>query len=211
MENPYGSSNLPAEPAPEPRRRQPLWRSLLIVYGVHHAATVLGWVVGLFFAEGVEIGGVFPIDRPWEVVAKMALLPPALDLYVFVEPFYLHRIAPHAVLGWRWLRTGATVTALIASGMYAFRTGRAYLVYVAIVSFVVAVSFSISYPADRMAQESASTFPGPGLVPARKAVGVLAVRQAGGRESLAAGVVPIAVSLAPKTPDPDARAPAGGV
>jgi hypothetical protein len=165
MENPYAAPEVTPELATEERRRPKMWRAFLLAYGVHHLAIVLGFVVGLGLVENGLISA-FPLSSPWVWPLKLIALPLFVDLFVFIEPFGVGKYVPATYVALRWLRTGLLLTSLIAGVSFAVRKWRWLLLYVGIVSFAIALSFAISFPADRKALRSARTAPGPGLVPA---------------------------------------------
>jgi hypothetical protein len=166
MENPYAPPELTPELATEERRRPKMWRALLVAYGVHFLLSMLGFVVGLCFAEP-GLTRVFPLESPWVWPLKLVSIPFAVDLFAPIEPFLIGKVVPPTYVAWRWLRTGVWLTSLIAGVSYALWKRRWLLIYVGITSFIIALSFAISFPADMKESRSVRTASGPGLVPAR--------------------------------------------
>ncbi len=143
MENPYAASSLSAEPTPEGRKRRPVWKSLFIAYVVHHVFSWLGFLSGLLVVPGTEWPGVFPLDRPGFVVAKLLLFPLMMDGRTLVEPLFLD-IVPPLVTVFRLIRCALVLTLPIAGIAYLWTQRRDCLWYLGIVSFLLGLMLLIT-------------------------------------------------------------------
>jgi hypothetical protein len=144
--NPYESPSAESEAEGTPRPRRRFWRGLLIAYVVHHGFFVLGTFVGIICMPSTWSRW-FPPEQPWRGLLLLILVP-ICDVYVLLEPLGAGEIVPATFVGLRWVRSGFVVTVFAAMVGYAISRRRTLWWYLAVMSFLLALSLIISFAFD---------------------------------------------------------------
>jgi hypothetical protein len=166
MENLYAASIAPPESPTDGGKPRPIWRGLLLAYGVHHFLGAFGHLAGWLLVSR-DWPNLFPLEDAWWMTPLLLLYTPMLDLYLLIEPLGAGEISPLTFMAFKWLRSVFVLTIPVAVVAYAFSRHRGLLCYLGIISFLLCMSVPLLFKMDgRLASQSTRCPPGPGLVPA---------------------------------------------